>query len=231
MGHEIFTEDIIMLMVFLSGYLLYYFSYESRWVQQLAVKLGDQDNRKEYSIHIPRLIGFLLLGVFPFLVMILFFDQPAAAYGVQLPNGEFTAVILLVIIPLTVLVSFFRGTRGINTDFYPQVRLADWTTHTHLRNIASWFLYLLGYEFILRGPLFFTCLQAYGLVPAVAINSVIYSLIHIHKGKGEAFGAIFLGILLCLIAYQTHSFLIPFMVHVILAIGNDLKALQAARAH
>ncbi|MEE4193561.1 MAG: CPBP family intramembrane glutamic endopeptidase, partial [Anaerolineae bacterium] len=153
------------------------------------------------------------------------------AYGVQFPNGEFTVLISLVVLPIILLVSLFRSAKGINTDYYPQVRLTVWTTQNHLRNAAAWIFYLLGYEFILRGALFFTCLHAYGLFPAVAINSVIYSLIHIYKGKGEAFGAIFFGILLCLIAYQTHSFLIPFVVHVILAVGNDLKALQAVKAH
>ncbi|MEE4194633.1 MAG: hypothetical protein V2J07_05480, partial [Anaerolineae bacterium] len=116
MNNEIFSEDIIMLMVFLFGYLLYYFSYESRWVQQLAGRLGDQNNRKEFSIHIPRIIGFILLGVFPFLVMILFFDQPVSAYGVQFPNGEFTVLISLVVLPIILLVSLFRSAKGINTD-------------------------------------------------------------------------------------------------------------------
>lgn len=228
---KLVTDEIITLVVFVFGYLLYYFSYESPLVYELAQKLGDTDHRKEYSIHIPRLIGFITLGLLPFLFAILLIEQPVTAYGFQFPHGKFAIPISLSLIAISSLVSILRSTKGINTDFYPQVRLIEWSTADHWRNAFFWAIYLLGYEFLLRGPLFFTCLYAYGLLPAIAINSVIYSLIHIYKGKGEAFGAFFLGILLCLAAYQTNSFVIPWVVHVILAVGNDLKALAKGKVH
>jgi membrane protease YdiL (CAAX protease family) len=106
------------------------------------------------------------------------------------------------------------------------VRKATWDKKRIIVNAACWALYLLGYEFALRGMVFFTSLYAFGLWPAVIINSVIYSLIHIFKGPQEAFGAFFLGVLFCLITYYTNSFWIAFIIHASMAIINDLKALQ-----
>jgi len=87
----------------------------------------------------------------------------------------------------------------------------------------------LGYEFAIRGMLFFACLYAFGLWPAIIINSVIYSLIHIFKGYKEAFGAFFLGILFCIITYYTNSIWIAFVIHVLMAVINDIKAVKASK--
>ena len=226
---ELSNPATISLVVFLFGYLSYYFSYESKLVMHWAQKLGDSGTRKEIAIHLPRIIGFITLGLLPILVVILFFDLPIQNYGFQIPQGEYLLILSLLLLGATLLVSIFRPTKRINTDFYPQIRLEQWDRKDHIRNAVSWILYLFGYEFILRGMLFFSCVHAFGLVPAIVINSVIYSLIHIYKGKGEAFGAFFLGILLCLVAFHTNSFILSFVVHVILAVGNDLKALQASK--
>ena len=227
--NELSNPEILSLILFVFAYLVYYFSYESKLVEKWAQKLGDSETRKEYAIHIPRFIGFFTLGVLPVMLILLIFNQPINEYGLKFPNGTFVLPISLSMISLSLLVSIFRSTNGINTDFYPQIRLEQWDQKDHIRNAVSWTLYLLGYEFILRGMLFFSCVHAFGLVPAIVINSVIYSLIHIYKGKGEAFGAFFLGILLCLVAFHTNSFILPFVVHVILAVGNDLKALQTSK--
>jgi membrane protease YdiL (CAAX protease family) len=91
-------------------------------------------------------------------------------------------------------------------------------------------LYLLGYEAFFRGFLLFGMLEHQ--VPvwiAIAINTVFYSLAHIPKGKGEAFGAIPLGFLLCLAAISTGSFWVPFAVHVVMAWSNELFTLQHHR--
>ncbi|HOC80906.1 MAG TPA: CPBP family intramembrane metalloprotease, partial [Bacilli bacterium] len=84
-------------------------------------------------------------------------------------------------------------------------------------------------EFALRGMIFYTTLYAYGLFPALAINSVIYALIHIFKGPKEAFGAFFLGILLCLITYYTNSIWMALIIHIAMAVINDIKAVNATK--
>lgn len=221
----IHKDEILTLIVFTFAYLLYYFSYEYKWVAKLAAKHGDTEDRKEFAVHIPRFMGFILLGLVP-LTTALFYSKSLTDYGFAFISGRNSLWISLISIGAFLAAVFFRSGKGIDTTYYPQVRISSWDSRAHTLNILSWSLYLLGYEFMLRGLLFFTCLHAFGLIPAIVINSVIYSLIHIFKGKGEAFGAFFLGIVLCLLAYYTNSFILPFILHVILAVGNDLKALK-----
>ena len=133
------------------------------------------------------------------------------------------------IIPILVfiLVVIFRSKEKIPVEFYPQVRQQKWDRKRIILNSVFWILYLAAYEFAFRGFLLFPMILEYGFIMAVIINSSIYALAHIYKGPGEAFGAFFLGILLCIIAVETNSFVIPFVVHVILAIGNDMAAVAA----
>ena len=222
-------DEILTLIIFTFTYLAYYFSYEYKWVGKLAAKHRDTGNRKEFAIHIPRFIGFMLLGVIPLIIATIFYSKPASEYGFAFICGKNSLAISLVSIAIFLLVGILRSGKGIDTSYYPQVRIPAWNRRSQILNILSWVLYLLGYEFMLRGLMFFTCLHAFGLIPAIIINSVIYSLIHIFKGKGEAFGAFFLGIVFCLLAYYTNSFLLPFILHVILAVGNDFKAIKASK--
>jgi membrane protease YdiL (CAAX protease family) len=162
-------------------------------------------------------------------VAIAFFDQPIMDYGIGLPAGKYTLLWLL--IPTAVFVggSFLRSTKAIDTSYYPEVRIQTWTRRRMSVNAGFWAIYLLGYEFAIRGFLFFTSLYAFGLWPAVIINSVVYSFIHIFKGAKEAYGAFFLGILFCLITYYTHSIWIAYIIHVALAVINDIKAVTASK--
>jgi hypothetical protein len=53
--------------------------------------------------------------------------------------------------------------------------------------------------------------------------------IHIFKGPKEAFGAFFLGILLCLITYYTNSIWMALIIHIAMAVINDIKAVNATK--
>jgi len=96
-----------------------------------------------------------------------------------------------------------------------------------LLNGLAWVFYHWGYEFAFRGFLFFPLVEIWGFEVALGINVALYSLAHIFKGPGESFGAFFLGIGFCFVAYYTNSFYLPFLFHCILALGNDIKAIKA----
>ena len=219
-------DEILTLIIFTFCYLAYHFSYEYKWISVLAIKLGDSETRKEYAVHIRRTFGFLLLGIIPLIIAVLFYSRDLGDYGFRFISGKNSLIISIISITVFLVVSLIRSGKGIDTSYYPQVRVPVWNRRSHALNILTWTLYLFGYEFILRGLLFFTFLHSYDLVTAIAINCVIYSLIHIFKGKGEAFGTIFLGIILCLLAYYTNSFLLPFILHVTIAVINDMKAIK-----
>jgi membrane protease YdiL (CAAX protease family) len=211
------------------AFMVYFFSSGSRWLRHLALKLGDDPAEPETRIYLERVLGFLLLGAIPALIFSLVFKLPLSTLGLNIPFGQTVWIWWLVPVLLFLAFSALRPAKGVNIAFYPQVRKRDWTAQRVLINALFWILYLVGYEFAFRGWLFFTCLHAFGLWPAVMINCAIYGLSHIPKGVGEAFGALIMGVGFCLIAYFTNSFLIVFVVHIILAVGNDLKAVAANR--
>jgi membrane protease YdiL (CAAX protease family) len=103
---------------------------------------------------------------------------------------------------------------------YPQVRMKEWHSMEYITNIFSWGLYLLAYEFLFRGILFLGLIPFVGLYPAIIINTVLYTLAHLYKGKKETLGSIPLGIVLCLITAHTQTIWIAFAVHWIMATNN-----------
>ena len=87
-------------------------------------------------------------------------------------------------------------------------------------NLVSWGLYLLGYEFLFRGVLFLGLIPFTGLNTAIGINTALYALAHLYKGKKETIGSIPLGIVLCYITWKTGTIWTAFAIHWIMASNN-----------
>jgi len=206
----VFSDELIAFTAYLLLYLSYYFASEFSFVKRYLSRFQETDEEKETSIYIRRLLGFVLLGIIPFLIVLFFFARPIADYGLGLPSGKY--VLLWAFIPTAVMTlgSIVRPNKSIDTSYYPEVRKAIWTKRRTMRNAFYWILYLLGYEFAIRGMLFFASLYAFGLWPAIII-------------------AFFLGILFCLITYYTNSIWIAFIIHVLMAVINDIKAVKASK--
>jgi membrane protease YdiL (CAAX protease family) len=224
----ILQDQFIALIAFLILYLTYYFGSDFGFVKKIRIRFGETPDSFEKSVFFRRTLGFVLLGIIPFFIALIFFEEPIAAYGIAIPSGPYA--FLWFLIPTVVIVggSALRSGKKIDTSYYPEVRQKIWTRRRTAANLLFWAIYLLGYEFAIRGMLFFTSLYAFGLWPAIIINSVIYSLIHIFKGPQEAYGAFFLGIVFCLITYYTNSFWIAFTIHFLLAAINDMKAVKSS---
>lgn len=221
-------DEIIALIAFVFLYLTYYFSSDFSFVKKFRSRFEESESNLEKSVYFRRTIGFILLGVIPLFIILIFFEKPITDYGLNFPSGEYTLLWFLIPTIVITLGSIFQSNKTIDTSYYPEVRKQIWTRQRTMLNAGYWAIYLLGYEFAIRGMLFFTCLYAFGLWPAIIINSVIYSLIHIFKGPKEAYGAFFLGVLFCLITFYTNSLWIAFILHVLLAVINDLKAVKAS---
>lgn len=225
----LFHDEVIALFMYLLLYLTYYFSDHFEVIKSINAMVETKADTVEMAIYLRRVLGFVLLGMIPFVITGTVFDRPINDYGIGIPSGNH--VWLWAVIPTIIFLigSVLKSGKSIDLSYYPEVRVKSWNTRGKLVNAASWAVYLLGYEFAIRGMLFFSLLYAFGLWPAIIIDSVIYSLIHIFKGWKEAYGAFFLGILFCLITYYTHSIWVAYLIHVILAVTNDIKAIQAAK--
>lgn len=182
----------------------------------------DSENASnESTIYFKRGIGVVTFGFFP-LVTILFFPVSVVDdFGLTLPqpgnSGIWFLVLALFIIPLGI---YWAKTPG-NLDMYPQIRASHWTPRLYVWSALSWAAYLLGYEFFFRGFLLFTFYSAFGAVPAIIINVIIYALAHLPKGKVETIGAIPYGVILCIATLTTGSIWVAFGAHVAMAWTNE----------
>ena len=115
-------DEIIALIAFVFLYLTYYFGSGFGFVQRFRTRYEETPDNLEQSVYLRRTMGFVLLGLIPFVIVLLVFEEPITSYGIGLPQGEFA--IWWVLIPLVVIGvgSSLRSSKGIDISYYPEVR-------------------------------------------------------------------------------------------------------------
>lgn len=214
------AEDInLSIALFFSalGFTFYHFF-------NLASKkrLGDGSLNQ---MLVQRFAGVLVFGILPALFCWLFGSSGSVLQSMGKIRretfmwlGGFSAII----IPM----NFLNSKTESNLKVYPQIRIKTWSRSVFILSALSWIAYLLAYEFLLRGVLLGSSLKFLSLWPAIILNTGIYSLLHIPKGAKEAFGAIPMGVMLCLVTISTGSFWYAFFIHVVMALSNEWFSLR-----
>jgi membrane protease YdiL (CAAX protease family) len=175
-----------------------------------------------------KLSGFVLMGVIPFFLFSTgnLAGSPQWA-GISLTDPKLSLLYTFVIGVLILVINFIRAGKAQNYNIYPQLRIREWRWSTLLLYNTGWIVYLLGYEYLFRGLLFFSAQAVLSLWESIALNAVLYALAHLPKGKFETLGSLPLGVILCLITWHTGSFWACFFIHIILAVSNSMIALRA----
>jgi len=203
------------------AYLIYYFTITSeRFNTRLRYKFGDLPGSIRKVLY-QRLLGGILYGLVPFLIIILVFRRPLNQYGFA---GDYFMKSFLWWIPIAVVVvilTYLGAKTEKNLAMYPQIRVQHWNVGLILVSALSWITYLVGYEFLFRGFLLFSCLESFGYWPAIVINVCLYSLFHIAKGSREAIGSLFFGFLLCYLTLHLGSFWFAIFIHITMALSNE----------
>jgi membrane protease YdiL (CAAX protease family) len=172
-----------------------------------------------------KLAGFVLLGVIPAIAMIfipLTFEQTGISIR-NLPESMLWVAILGTVI---IFINFFAARKPDNLSMYPQIRIRIWTPGRILLSSMGWVLYLLGYEFMFRGLLLFTCVMVMGVWPAIVLNTALYAFVHMPKGMKETLASIPMGILLCILTIKTGTIWVAYFAHVILAVSNEVLSIH-----
>lgn len=216
------ASAIVALGLVLFGYVGYYFSAKN--------DAGEMESRSTREVITMRYMGFLWMGVFPFLsilVLIVLSDFTFADYGLKwaFPKECFYWIIgfAAVLIPM----NYFNAKSSANLKIYPQIRESIWNRALQRKEYFTWFLYLLGYEWLFRGVLFFGSRDIMEFWPALVINTALYSLVHIPKGLKETLASIPLGILLCIMVERTGVFYAAVIIHFIQAASSSFFSLRA----
>jgi membrane protease YdiL (CAAX protease family) len=132
---------------------------------------------------------------------------------------------LIILIIVTAIVSFKLSKSRKVQEKSPELKIRDWYPRHIILSVSAWLFYILGYEFLFRGVLWFLCSEAFGCWSALAINLLLYAMVHLPQGKLIAIGTLPVGIILCLLSQLTGSFIPAFLIHSLIAVFTDLFSL------
>jgi len=120
---------------------------------------------------------------------------------------------------------WFNPGTGKNSWPYPQMRVRDWTVGLMIFNAFLWAIYLIAYEFMFRGFLFYSFLR-FGYWTAVLVSTTLYSVMHGWKGLFETLGSVPLGLLLCFLTFRSGTILPAFLLHYVMALVNTVSSVR-----
>ena len=127
---------------------------------------------------------------------------------IELVSWEIVLLFILTL-GLSIFVSYKSVLKKLQTDLQK--------SHYGFNSVWSYFsvriLFLFAYEFFFRGIIFFSFLNEFNLVIAIALTTILYVIIHGFDSRNEILGAIPFGIVLCLFSYFTNSIWFAFIIH------------------
>lgn len=214
-----FTTAILVASL---GFIFYlYFSESANIVKRLKSSKGEPG-----YIFFQRFLGVLIFGIVPVSVILFKGTKNLGDFGIITPAPE-TYIWTIFLSVIVISINYFNSKTTENLEMYPQIRRNEWSLTLIILSAVSWMIYLLSYEFLFRGFLFFASVHLLGLWPAIFINTAIYSLVHLPKGFKETIGAIPLGILLCYLTFRTGSIWVAVFTHISMAVSNEWLSLRA----
>jgi membrane protease YdiL (CAAX protease family) len=161
-----------------------------------------------------KLTGILFLGIVPMIVFVYVLGLPSERIGLGPGVTLKYWYLILVLLVLTALISFITSKTRKVQEISLELKKKDWYPRHIILSASLWMIYLFFYEFFFRGILWFLCVAAYGVWPALFINIALYSIVHLPKGKYMALGSIPVGLLFCLLSSLTGSFYAAFLIHI-----------------
>ncbi|MFO7732952.1 MAG: CPBP family intramembrane glutamic endopeptidase [Candidatus Aminicenantes bacterium] len=176
---------------------------------------------------------FGLLLVVPCLIVILTAAEPLrtlASWGWTFGRSELGLMIVAAGLPLAVLASAFGSRDPEMIRMYPFAKDACSSMRTFTVYQASYvLLYYLPWEFIFRGVLFLPLVPAVGLLPALAVQTLVSTLFHIGHPDSEVFAAVGAGLLFGTVAWLTGSFFYTFVLHAASGMATDIILYRRSR--
>jgi membrane protease YdiL (CAAX protease family) len=226
------SQDLIVclpILLTLFCFIIYWFTANSTGIKKYYFNKFNSDEASIKHVFFTKILGLIVFGGLPFIISSIFLKgSKYNFFGIQIVFNKvlfsflWTLGLSLVVIPLA-----FRSAKNPkNLINYPQIRAKIWTRKTFVINLFGWAIYLFGYELLFRGILFFPLAHELGLWQAITINIALYSATHIPKGLDETIGAIPLGIVLCLLTWESEMIWIAYFVHLAMAWTNSLTALK-----
>ena len=152
-----------------------------------------------------RIIWYFII---PMLTVVLLFREPAADYGFQVGNWRVGLVWTAVVCAAMAVILYFVARTPAMQAYY-QARAPE----SVARLIYITGVDLLGWEFLWRGFMLFAFARAFGPGAAIWLQAVPFALLHLGKPETETLTTLFGGVGFGFIAWQSQSFVYPFLIH------------------
>lgn len=151
---------------------------------------------------------FIWYFIIPMIVIVLLFRESPAQYGFKLGNWRvgllWTAVAC---VGMAIILWFVARTPGMQAYYEARAPQNVW------RLVFQNGVELFAWEFVWRGLMLFAFARAFGPGPAIFLQAVPFAFMHLGKPQVETLSTIFGGAGFGFIAWQSDSFLYPWLIH------------------
>ncbi|NOY94895.1 MAG: CPBP family intramembrane metalloprotease [Chlorobi bacterium] len=220
------TKAVIAISISLISYYCYFYLTSSKRLNHYFVSRYPEASFYIKKILFNKIAGFTFFALIPGIIYSSVWHIDLNQFGVSI-NKIIENWYWVIGLPLLIsLINYFSAKSPDMYYRYPQMRIKNWTVHTFLLSAFGWTIYLIGYEFLFRGILLLSCVEAFGIWPAIAINVSIYSAIHLPNGMKETLGAIPFGLIACLLMLTSGSILIPIIMHISLSVSTEFFTIR-----
>jgi membrane protease YdiL (CAAX protease family) len=219
-----FEPDDLRISLIILGTLVFFYLYHytahsavmERWIFKNTTGIAAELRLFLFR----KLSGFVFLGMMPLMLYSSVTENPVEKFGFTYTHFIGNIFLISGMMALIAVLLFFRHRKNPSLNTL-QIKTNRWNNTLMVFDLLGWSLYLLAYEFLFRGILLFECSNYFGILPAIVINMVIYSAIHMVNGKEQAIGAIFFGAVTCYLTLQMGTILIPLFMHIALSGFSD----------
>lgn len=222
-------EPVVILASVTVFYLAAHFGCSQKNFEARLSKRFSKTLAQAYSVYCQRLFGGFILGVGPLLVLLFVIDGgcPLAA-GFTVPNDPMGGLLFALIGSVVLIPILFLNARNSeHQKHYPEIRDPHWTWGRWTANFATWVIYLVAYEFFIRGFLLLTLVKFYGVWPGIMMMNAFYVAIHLPKGAGEAIGCAPMGVVFGLSAVLLESIFPAALLHIVISNCNASFCIRA----
>ncbi len=228
MEDKFLKEEVLAFIAILSVlflFYLYYYTTKRKVFLNLIIRfINPSISGESLEFVSDKLAGILFTGISPFVIFVLIINILPLKIGFTVGRTIQLWYLLIPLTAITALISFFSSKSQKIQGISPELRIKNWYPCHLFLSVLGWLFYILGYEFFFRGILWFLCYGAFGFWPALVINILLYSLVHLPKGKLVTIGAIPVGVIFCLLSHFTGSFYPAFLIHACMAILTEISS-------
>jgi membrane protease YdiL (CAAX protease family) len=163
---------------------------------------------------------FIFYFIIPMLIILLLFRDSPRSYGFQLGNWRMGLIWTLVGCVSMAIILWFVSRTPAMQQYYSSRAPSSVGRLIFLNGVE-----LFAWEFMWRGVLLFIYAHYFGPGAAIFLQAVPFAFMHLGKPEVETMSTIFGGAAFGLIAWQTQSFIYPWLIHWFIATFTTLIAM------